>query len=368
MSAAAPATLVTTGAAGTPGERPNLLVHGDCLDVLTALARDPAYSGDVRLAYVDPPFNTGERFADFDDAMDRRAWLARMQERLAATWDLIRADGTLWMHCDDSEQATLRVLMDDLFGRDSFVATVVWQRRYSRENRRAFSTAHDYLHVFAPAGGEWKHHRNRLPRDDSPGTWRNRDGDPRGHWSTVSLVAQGGHGTKDQFYAITLPSGRTVEPPPGSCWRVTRERLAALGRDGLIWCGPDGDNVPRRKVFRDAAQGLVPSTWWTHCDVGHNAEASAELRALFPHARPFSTPKPERLMARIIEIASDPGDLVLDPFLGSGTTAAVAHKNERRWIGIECNEKTIEQFAEPRLRTVLESQDAGGGFLIAACG
>jgi adenine-specific DNA-methyltransferase len=349
VSAAAPATLVTTGAVGTHGERPNLLVHGDCLDALTALARDPAYSGDVRLAYVDPPFNTGERFADFDDAMDRRAWLTRMQERLAATWQLIRPDGTLWVHCDDSEQATLRVLLDDLFGRDSFVATVVWQRRYSRENRRAFSTAHDYLHVFAPAGGEWKHHRNRLPRDDKPGTWRNRDGDPRGHWSTVSLVAQGGHGTKDQFYAITLPAGRTVEPPPGSCWRVTRERFAALERDGLIWCGPDGDNVPRRKVFRDDAQGLVPSTWWPHREVGHNAEANGELRRLFPDARPFSTPKPERLMARIIRIASDPGDLVLDPFLGSGTTAAVAHKAGRRWIGIESSAKTIERFAEPRL-------------------
>jgi adenine-specific DNA-methyltransferase len=159
---------------------------------------------------------------------------------------------------------------------------------------------------------------------------------------------------------------------------VTKARFAALERDGLIWCGPDGDNVPRRKVFRDDAQGLVPSTWWTHREAGHNAEANAELRRLFPGARPFSTPKPERLMARIIEIASDPGDLVVDPFLGSGTTAAVAHKAERRWIGIEASAKTIEQFAEPRLRAVLEARDpggvtealewaGGGGFLIAAC-
>jgi adenine-specific DNA-methyltransferase len=378
MRATVPATLVATGAVGTRGEPPNLLIRADCLDALTALAREPAYAGDVRLAYVDPPFNTGERFADFHDAMDRGAWLQRMEERLAATWQLLRPDATLWVHCDDSEQAALRGLMDDLFGRASFVATVVWQRRYSRENRRAFSTAHDYLHVFAPAGGDWKHHRNRLARNDKPGTWRNTDGDPRGDWSTVSLVAQGGHGTRDQFYALTLPSGRTVEPPPGSCWRVTKERFAALERDGLIWSGPDGDNVPRRKVFRDDAQGLVPSTWWTHREVGHNAEANAELRRLFPDARPFSTPKPERLMARIIRIASDPGDLVLDPFLGSGTTAAVAHKAERRWIGIERSATTIEQFAEPRLRAVLDARDpggatdalswaGGGGFLTAAC-
>jgi adenine-specific DNA-methyltransferase len=378
MSATTPTGVVITREVGTIGDNPNLLVHGDCLDALAALRHDPAYGGAVRLAYVDPPFNTGERFADFHDAMDRGAWLHAMEERLRATWHLLREDGTLWVHCDDSEQATLRVLMDGLFGRAAFLATVVWQRRYSRENRRAFSTAHDYLHAFAPAGHEWKHHRNRLPRNDKPGTWRNSDGDPRGHWSTVSLVAQGGHGTKDQFYAITLPSGRVVEPPPGSCWRVTREKFAALERDELIWCGPDGDNVPRRKVFLDDAQGLVPSTWWTHREVGHNAEANAELRRLFPDARPFSTPKPERLTARIVQIASDPGDLVLDPFLGSGTTAAVAHKAERRWVGIERSERTIEQFAEPRLRAVLEARDlggvtdalewaGGGGFLVGEC-
>ena len=323
----------------------NLLIHGDCLDVMRGMD-----TRDVRLAYLDPPFNTGERSRDYADAMDRQAWADFIAPRLAATWELLRADGSVWVHCDDSEQATLRVLMDDLFGRAAFVATIVWQRRYSRENRRAFSTAHDYLHVYAPAGSDWKHHRNRLPRNDPPGTWRNG-------WSTVSLVAQGGHGTSSQFYAITLPSGRVVEPPAGSCWRVTRERFEELRAQELIWFGAEGDNVPRRKVFESEAQGLVPSTWWTHAEVGHNAEANAELRRLFPDERPFSTPKPERLMARIIETASDPGDLVLDPFLGSGTTAAVAEKLARRWIGIEASVRTFERFAEPRLRAL------GGEFL-----
>src|SRR5215213_10611272 len=164
----------------------NLLVHGDCLDVL------PSLGGGARLAYLDPPFNTGERFADFHDAMDRRAWLAAMEPRLGAAWALLREDGSLWVHCDDAEQAALRVLLDDAFGRAAFVATVVWQKRYSRENRLAFSGAHDYLHVYAPAGASFKRHRNRLPRADPPGTWR--AGDERGPWSTVSLVAQGGHG------------------------------------------------------------------------------------------------------------------------------------------------------------------------------
>lgn len=360
MTPISPATLRLSGRVGVQGEQPNLLVHGDCLEVMRALAEDPLYAEQVRLAYLDPPFNTGERFRDFHDAMSRGEWLHVMEPRLQAAWDLLCPKGSLWVHCDDSEQATLRVLLDDLFGRESFVATIVWQRRYSRENRKAFSTAHDYLHLFAPAGSEWKHHRNRLPRNDKPGTWKNTDDDPRGHWSTVSLIAQGGHGTKSQFYAITLPSGRVVEPPPGSCWRVTEEKYDALARENLIWCGPDGDNVPRRKVFQHEAQGLVPSTWWTHAEVGHNAEANAELRRLFPDEIPFSTPKPERLMARIVQTATDPGELVLDPFLGSGTTAAVAHKAERRWIGIEANAKTVKRFAAPRLQAVLEGRDVGG--------
>ncbi len=326
----------------------NRLIHGDCLAVMAGL------DAEVRLAYLDPPFNTGERFADYHDAMERRAWLAWIGERVAAAWALLRADGSLWLHCDDAEQAALRVLLDDALGREAFVATVVWQKRYSRENRRAFSSAHDYLHVYAPAGGEWKHHRNRLPREDPPGTWR--DGDERGPWSTVSLVAQGGHGTRAQFYAITLPSGRVVEPPPGSCWRVTRERFAALVDEGVVWWGRGGDNVPRRKVFLSDAQGLVPSTWWPHKDVGHNAEANAEQRRLFPGERPFATPKPERLMARIIEISTAPGDLVLDPFLGSGTTAAVADELGRRWVGIESSAATIERYAAPRLRLSTASE------------
>ena len=226
-----------------------IAVHGDCLDVMQELASDPRFDVQVRLAYLDPPFNTGERFADYHDAMDPTAWLEWMKPRLAATWRMLRNDGSLWVHCDDGEQAALRVAMDELFGREAFVATVVWQRRYSRENRRAFSAAHDYIHVFAPAGSDWKHFRNRLPRNDKPGMWQNRDADPRGPWSTVSLVAQGGHGTPAQFYPITLPSGRVVEPPAGSCWRVTLDKFAALVTDDLIW-------LVRKRRQRSTAQGL----------------------------------------------------------------------------------------------------------------
>lgn len=327
---------------------------------MAQLATLPAVAGQVRQAYLDPPFNTGERSRGYVDAFAPADWRGFMAERLELTWKLLRADGSIWVHCDDAEQGTLRVLLDELFGRRSFVSTIVWQRRYSRENRKAFSPTQDYLHVYAPAGPDFKHHRNRLPRADNANLWSNPDHDPRGPWSTVSIVAQGGHGTRHQRFAITLPSGRVVEPPAGSCWRVTRERFEDLRAEGLIWFGRDGGNVPRRKVYLADAKGLVPSTWWPHADVGHNAEANSEQRRLHSGAMPFSTPKPERLMARILEIGSDVGDVVLDPFLGSGTTAAVAHKLGRRWHGIEVDALTVERFAEPRLRGVVDGEDVGG--------
>jgi adenine-specific DNA-methyltransferase len=363
---------------GEPSLPPNTLTIGDCRSVLAQLDVQPSTAGHVRLAYLDPPFNTGERSRGYLDTYTPEGWRSFMAERLELSWQLLREDGSLWVHCDDAEQGTLRVLMDELFGRRSFVSTIVWQRRYSRENRRSFSPTQDYLHVYAPAGAGWKHHRNRLSRQDDDSTWRNHDDDPRGPWSTVSLVAQGGHGTKSQWFAITLPSGRVVEPPAGSCWRVTAERFEQLRREELIWFGAKGDNVPRRKVFLADAKGLVPSTWWPHTEVGHNAEANGEQRRLHGAVAPFSTPKPERLMARILEIATNPGDLVLDPFVGSGTTAAVAHKLDRRWHGIELDEVTVKGCAEPRLRSVVAGTDpngitvsaawaGGGGFVVAWC-
>ncbi|UJA21747.1 site-specific DNA-methyltransferase [Thermoleophilia bacterium SCSIO 60948] len=336
-----------------PGDGPEgTLVTGDSLPVLRSLPRD----SQVRLAYLDPPFNTHERFRDYRDSLDRRSWLAFMRERSLAVWDLLREDGSIWVHCNDREQAYLRVLLDDLLGEEAFVGTIVWQRRYSRENRRALGSVHDYLHVYAPMGARWRDFRNRLPRNDKTGTWQNPDNDPKGPWSTVALTAQGGHGTPEQLYTVTTPSGREVSPPIGSCWRVTQARLADLYASGQIWFGKNGSNVPRRKVYLSEAKGLVPWSWWPHSEVGHNEEARRELRSLFPDQRTFDTPKPERLIQRIISIATDPGDRVLDPFLGSGTTAAVAQKLGRPWIGCELSEATVRDFAMPRIKAVLEGK------------
>jgi adenine-specific DNA-methyltransferase len=336
------------------------LIEGDALAAMQAMRLLPAAEQPrPRLIYLDPPFNTGEAFSHYRDRFEGSAWLTMMWDRLAASSELLAEDGSIWVHCDDRGQAYLRVILDEIFGRDAFVATVVWQRRYSRENRRAIGAVHDYIHIFSPLGHRWKKVRNRLERADPPNYWRNPDNDSRGPWSSVSLVAQGGHGTEQQSYEIVTPSGRVVTPPPASCWRVTRQGFEELLAEGRITFGQQGSNVPRRKVFRSEAKGLTPWTWWTHQEVAHNEEARREQRSLFPDLSPFPTPKPERLLARIVEIATDPGDLVFDCFLGSATTAAVAHKLRRPWLGIERESDVVKSYAVPRLRAVLDGEKGG---------
>lgn len=335
-----------------------MLIEGDSLDAMRALTRRSELSRP-KLIYLDPPFNTGEDFAQYRDKFEISDWLSLMWDRLVAAGDLLSEEGSIWVHCDDRGQAYLRVMLDEIFGRDGFVATVVWQRRYSRENRRAIGAVHDYLHVFSPMGNRWKEVRNRLAREDPPNQWRNPDDDPRGPWSSVSLVAQGGHGTEQQYYEITTPSGRVVKPPIDSCWRVTRKGFEELVAEGRITFGGGGANVPRRKVFLSEAKGLAPWTWWTHPEVGHNEEARREQRALFPELPSFPTPKPERLLARIIEVSTNAGDLVLDGFLGSATTAAVAHKLRRPWVGIEREPAVVKDYAIPRMRAVIDGEGSG---------
>jgi adenine-specific DNA-methyltransferase len=359
-------TLVGAAWHGDPGasetSTPNLLIEGDALDALNALSRHEPWSAlaPIKLAYLDPPFNTQSAFADYHDALDPAVWLTMLRDRLELVISMLADDGSIWIHCDDRGQAYLRVLVDELMGREAFIGTVVWQRRYSRDNRPALGPVHDYIHVYSPIGLEWKHVRNRLARSTGEKGWTNPDNDPRGLWNTHSLVAQGGHGTAAQFYAITTPSGRTVTPPHGSCWRVTKERFDELVAEGCIWFGLHGKNVPRKKIFLSEAKGLVPWSWWPHEDVGHNEESRRELRKLFPNVPPFTTPKPERLIQRIVHIATSPGDAVLDCFLGSGTTTAVAQKMQRRWIGVEASASTIETFALPRLQMVVAGRDPGG--------
>jgi adenine-specific DNA-methyltransferase len=341
----------------------NLLIHGDALNALTSLAQLPEfasqYLGKVKLAYLDPPFNTQQSFLQYDDALEHSVWLTMMRDRLLQIRDLLAPDGSVWVHCDDSEQAYLKVMLDEIWGRGCFVTTVIWEKRFSRSNDATFSVSHDYIVVYATNPGAWASVRNRLRRSmEQSKIYKNPDGDPRGPWRTVPWDAP--NIRQNLSYPITTPSGKVRYPPPGRHWSRTENQWLALVESGLAYFGKKGDGSPMFKAFLRDDPGIVPNTWWSHEECGHTAESKREIMALFPKVEPFATPKPERLMARIIEIGSDEGDVVLDPFLGSGTTAAVAHKMGRRWIGIERDSAIVESFARPRLTKVVQDDDPGG--------
>lgn len=340
----------------------NLLVRGDALHALTSLLqldgyRD-RYAGKVRLCYLDPPFNTGKTFEHYRDAVARSEWLAMLRDRLVRIRQLLAPDGSVWVHLDDSEQHRARCVLDEVFGPKAFVATVIWQKRTSRDNRKAFSTMHDYIHVYAPLGPvAWKQLRNPLP---DGGAFRNPDGDPNGPWRSVPMTAQAGHGTAGQFYTIVSPAGDAHDPPAGRCWTYTRERFDELVAAGRVYWPRSGRGKPRLKRYLHEATGLAPFTIWTAEEVGENADAKKALLAAFPGRAPFDTPKPETLLQRIIHIATNPGELVLDCFLGSGTTAVVAQRMGRRWVGVERSAEVVDLFALPRLRAALD----GRGFTV----
>lgn len=333
-------------------------------DAREALSRwRRGYAGKVELALLDPPYNTRSRFHHYRDQEATQSWLAERGADVEELLPLLAPTGSLWMHLDDSEMHYAKVMLDELFGRSNFVSTVVWQKTLSRENRTDLSTTHEYLLVYAKDRAAWRKRRNLLPLGpEQLARYKNPDGDRRGLWTSGDMTAKAGPGRRaTQFYAITLPSGRVVEPAKGMAWRFTRERFEQLVADDRIYFGPDGGSVPRVKRFLAETQGgLVPTTWWPGEDVGTTDSAKKQLRRLFPGLVPFETPKPEELAARVIQIATDPGDLVLDCYAGSGTTPAVAHKLGRRWLAAEREQRTCREFLLPRLEAVVGGLDEGG--------
>lgn len=353
--------VTTIGEVGRTRAADNLLIRGDALNALTSLARLPEFSreylGKVKLAYLDPPFNTQQSFLQYDDALEHSVWLTMMRDRLLQIQDLLAPSGSIWVHCDDSEQHRLRCVMDEVFGPAAYVTTVVWQTRTSRENRAAFGSAHNYIIVYSPSGPTaWRDVRNRLAANETG--YSNPDNDSRGPWRSVPFSAQGYR--PNQMYPIVSPSGTTLLPPKGRCWAATETTFRDLMADNRVYFPRGGDGRPRIKRFPWEDEGLVPMSWWPSGEVGDSERAKREILALFSDSEPFATPKPESLLARIVHIASNPGDIVLDSFLGSGTTAAVAHKMGRRWIGIENSAETLAAFALPRLSKVVSGDDAGG--------
>lgn len=334
-------------------ETANLLIHGDNLDGLKALL--PFYRGRVKCIFIDPPYNTQSAFEHYDDNLEHSQWLSMMYPRLVLLRDLLAENGSIWVTIDDNEGHYLKVLMDEVFGRRNFVATVIWEKADSpRNSARQFSADHDYIHVYA-RNEEWV--PIKLPRsEESDAIYSNPDNDERGPWLPGDPYANKPY-SRGQ-YTITGPTGRTFSPPPGRFWRISEDKLRQLDSEGRIWWGPNGDARPSIKRYLSEVSDLVPRTIWSKDAVGSNRTSKNEMRALFPGQESFATPKPERLLERVLHIATSPGDIVLDSFLGSGTTAAVAHKMGRHWIGIEAGDHA-ETHCLPRLQKVIEGEKGG---------
>ena len=334
----------------------NRLIRGDNLLGLKALEQE--FAGKVKCVFIDPPYNTGSAFEHYDDGVEHSIWLTMMRDRLELLERLLSESGSIWVVVDDNEGHYLKVLMDEVFGRPAFVATVVWQSRYSRSNDASLSQSHNFIMVYAKDPNKWKTLRNRLPRTETQAAqYKNPDKDPRGPWRAIPWDAP--NLRANLSYPITTLSGKVRLPPSGRCWSRTEEQWLAIVESGLAYFGKSGDGAPSFKQFLTDASAIVPNTWWPHEDAGHTDEAKKEIMALFGQTNAFATPKPERLIKRILQIATNPGDLVLDSFLGSGTTAAVAHKMGRRWIGIELGEH-CETHCLPRLKKVVDGEDPGG--------
>jgi adenine-specific DNA-methyltransferase len=336
----------------------NRLIHGDNLLALKALEQE--FAGKVKCIFIDPPYNTGSAFEHYDDGMEHSLWLSLMRERLELLKRLLSPNGSLWITIDDNECHYLKVLCDEVLGRSNFIASISWQKIYTTKNSaRYFSSMHDYVLVYAANREMWQ--IGALPRgakqDDA---YDNPDSDPRGPWKATPLHARNFYG--QGLYSITSPTGRIIAgPPQGTYWRVSEKKFKEMLGEDRIWWGKSKEGIPAQKRFlSDVKEGVTPSTLWLHQDAGHNGEAKNELRALaLSDGEMFLTPKPERLLKRVIEIATNPGDLVLDSFAGSGTTGAVAQKMSRRWIMVELGAH-CDTHIVPRLMKVIDGADTGG--------
>ncbi|MBC7408861.1 MAG: site-specific DNA-methyltransferase, partial [Arcicella sp.] len=331
----------------------NLLIKGNNLLALHSLKKK--FTGKVKLIYIDPPYNTGNDGFRYNDSFNHSSWLTFMKNRLEIAKTLLSDDGSIWMNVDDREAHYLKVLGDGIFGRDNFIANVIWQKKFAPQNdAKFFSDNHDHILVFSKNIKTFK--MNLLPRtEEMDNRYKNPDKDYRGIWTSDNLLVKTYSASYD--YPITNPVGRVINPPNGSCWRVSKEKFEQLKVDNRIWFGEDGSNVPRLKRFlTEVKQGMTPVTIWSYSDAGHNQDARRELFELGDNL--FKTPKPEKLLQKIILIGSNESDIVLDFFSGSGTTAAVAHKMKRQYIGVEQMDY-IETVTAERLNKVIKGEQGG---------
>jgi len=368
----------------------NLIIQGDNLKALKALL--PTYAGKVKCIYIDPPYNTGNEswayndkvnspmmrewlgnVVDKDDLTRHDKWLCMMMPRLKLLKELLAEDGAIFISIDDNEQHNLRCLLDEVFGEQNFIQNIIWQKKFSPQNdAKYFSDNHDFIICYAKnkINGEVKDGwlRNLLPRDDSNGSrYSNPDNDTRGVWTSSDFTVK--TYSIEYDYPITTPSGRMIEPTKGRCWSTSKTNFQKLVDDNRIWFGKSGDNVPRVKKFLTEVQsGIVPVSIWTHSEVGHNQKAKQELKEIFSEVSlPFDTPKPISLLKRILQIATNKKDIILDSFAGSGTTAhAVLDLNKeddgnRKFILVEMEDYADKITAE-RVRRVIKGIPASKNF------
>lgn len=337
----------------------NRLIFGDNLLALKALEQE--FAGKVKCVFIDPPYNTGSAFEHYDDGIEHSLWLSLIRERLEVIKKLLSEDGSLWITIDDNEAHYLKVLCDEIFGRINFVRHATWQKKYSVSNNfKGIASITDHVLIYQKS----EHFSNNLlPRSgDAEARYSNPDNDSRGPWKAVDYLNQASVSQRPNLvYDITNPFSGEIVKNRVKAWKyelTTHEKHVAENR---LWWGLNGENsVPSLKLFlSEVRDGMTPHNWWPHTEVGHTDEAKKESIGLFGGGLVFSTPKPERLLQRVLLLATNPGDLVLDSFLGSGTTAAVAHKMGRRWIGIELGEH-CHTHCIPRLRKVIDGEDAGG--------
>ena len=328
----------------------NVLIKGDNLDALRLLRQ--SYFEKVKLIYIDPPYNTqSDGFIYRDDfsakqsdvlaqlgyaaqnidyikniygARTHSGWLSFMYPRLLLAKDLLRDDGVIFISIDDNEQAQLKLLCDEIFGEESFVASIAWKKRSSPDARDTVGSVHDWILCYAKNADSVKTAIGKMPLSEQRvGAYTNPDLDPRGEWASVDMTGMTGRATKEQYFTVTLPSGRAIKPPEGRSWGLAERTFMELRADNRIWFGLQGDNVPRIKKFLSESDGQVVPSLWDMNDVGSNEEAKKEVNELFQQADVFDTPKPTRLVQRMLEIATAKNDaaIVLDFFAGSATTA-----------------------------------------------
>lgn len=356
----------------------NRLIFGDNLLALKALEQE--FTGKIKCIFIDPPYNTGSAFSHYDDGVEHSIWLSLMRDRLELLRKMLSDDGAIWITIDDNECHYLKILCDEVFGRQNFVANVIWEKKSSSQSNATWlSDSHDHVLVYAKSKEIWRPaklartgEQNAIYKqsDEHDGIDASGRKYGRGPWFpgdfTISLTTgQRGKqfaktGVSSNLYPITTPSGREVLPAKGRCWAYTKDSFERLKTEKRVYFGKDGGSKPTIKRFLSEIedQGVVCATVWHYSEVGENRIAAVEVKA-FNESDPFSAPKPELLLKRIVELSTNSGDLVLDSFAGSGTTGAVAHKMGRRWIMVELGEHCHTHII-PRLKKVIDGEDKGG--------